>query len=376
MQGATLPHGPKSSHGGFRRTWSGRSTRGGNRRPCSDCGELRKELEAIKKKLENIPLAAPTTAPGNQQAPMPKVPKPLDVEEVRLINESAYPHRKRQISMLKKEQTRAQREETTSLVGTARRAQGEGRSGESMIRSVSQATLLSTSRSRRTSEKKKLPRPVHSMKKSVPSAASAPPAAPVPVTTPPVQLVSSETAIDAAKTKDLKRRAGYRSDPTRLTTIVESRAETAIDDMADKPVLRDVVSVKEKGTKLTFCERRVARNKPVLVLDDLYWFLCLEFAFVPRTSDLLRQMRAKAKQFLTMHDTSGLTLQVQYQLVLTTITKCMDVPHEEQMARQALKNPVANEERVKQQKMTATGEVGKSGWGVFGTTHKLPKQKV
>lgn len=189
------------------------------------------------------------------------------------------------------------------------------------------------------------------------------------------QQAKPGTATDAVSPKDLKRRAGYKSDPTPLRTIVEERAITAIDDMADKPVINETPLSVPKGNKLGFWERRSARNKPVLVIEDLYWFLVGEFAFVPRTAEVLRQMKAKSKQFLAMHDITGLSLQFQYQMVMATITRCMDIPHEEQLCRQALKNDVANEERVKQQKLVTSGIAGKSGFGFFGTNHALPASK-
>lgn len=175
--------------------------------------------------------------------------------------------------------------------------------------------------------------------------------------------------------KASKRRPGYKSAPTELTAIVEEQAKGAIDDAADKPVLIETTHNVARGGKMGFSERRQARQKPLLVISDLYWFLLGEFAFVPRTADVLRQMRAKSKQFLAMHDLTGLTLQCQYQMVVNTITRCMDVPTEEQLCRQALKNEAANEERLKQQKMVTTGQVGRSGFGFFGTNHGLPAQK-
>jgi len=190
---------------------------------------------------------------------------------------------------------------------------------------------------------------------------------------------SSVTVTDATRKKDLKRRAGYKSKTTPLCEMVAATAETAIDDAADKPVFNETSTLVDRKKKLRFYQvsekfekRYRERKEPREVFEELYWFLLFEFMFVPRTADLLRQMRAKAKQFFALHDMNGIPLARLYQMTVSTISRVMDVTQDEREAREALKNKVAGVERMKHAKLVTTGNAGNSGWGPFKRTCQLP----
>lgn len=180
--------------------------------------------------------------------------------------------------------------------------------------------------------------------------------------------------MSASPKRDLKRRPGYRSGTSELVSKedVEKRAVTAIDDAADKAVFEVATVVAGKRCKKSLLHRRAERKQAILIEDNLYWFLVMEFAFVPRTADLLRQMKAKTKQFYAQHDMTALSLRQQYQLMVSTITRVMDVPQAEQLLRQQLKNPVENEEREKHQRLVKEGTAGRSFMGLL-KSHTLPQ---
>jgi len=122
-------------------------------------------------------------------------------------------------------------------------------------------------------------------------------------------------------------------------------------------------------------ERRVARRAFVDVDENLYWFLVSEFAFVPRTPDILRQMKAKAKQFLNLHDLNGISLKDQYIMVIGTISRAMFIPEQEMKLRQELKSDAAIEEMEKHAKLVKKGLMGRAmaGWAKPYQLPQLPK---
>lgn len=178
----------------------------------------------------------------------------------------------------------------------------------------------------------------------------------------------SGIVIDATPKSVLKNRPGYRSEPTPLVARVEASVGGHKDDGVDKPVFRETSKLVGVAQRLTYCERQAARKCPSLVAEDLYWHLRLEFLFEERSAANMRRMKMKAKQFLSLHDLNGLSLEYQYTLVLGTIQAVMDIDPLESKLRQHLKNPEAQEERLKHAKLT-TGVVGRA-W--FGRKFNLP----
>lgn len=175
--------------------------------------------------------------------------------------------------------------------------------------------------------------------------------------------------------KDLKRRPGYKFDRT-LPIIKEVtwQARNAPDDAADKPVYVTDVNKQGPTKKKPVEERRAMRRAFVDVDENLYWFLVSEFAFVPRTPDILRQMKAKAKQFLNLHDLNGISLKEQYVMVIGSISRAMAVPEMEAKLRQELKNDDAIEEIEKQTEMIKNGVIGRA-LGGWGKSYRLPTKK-
>lgn len=346
MPESTPSQGRKSYRGGSPKTWNGPNTHGRSKQSCSDCGELRKRLETLEKALRKFTSPPPTISGESQRPPVvkgsqpkqaPKVPEQrnLKPETMKLYKPSANP-------------------EVRSMGGPVRSAKSGGARDGFMTRSISAATLMPTSHSKRCSAQKSSGKHADFTMQN-----------------------KKQTSVQTEETrpKDRKNRPGYKYEPTRDMENIAEAAVTAIDDMADKPVINPRTVSVPKGARLSHAERRAARRDNVDVVDDLYWFLHSEFMFVPRTAEVLRQMKAKSKQFLAKHDVSGLSLQVQYQLVISTITRCMDIRPEEQLCRQALKNPDANEERLKQQKLVSEGHAGHEGSWFSKTMHSLPKAK-
>lgn len=340
----TPSQGRRSYRGGSPKIWNGPSTHVGSKQSCSDCGALRKRLETLEKTLDRLTNPPPQTSrehqrpqvvKGSQQKQAPNVPGMMKPETWKLFKPSANP-------------------ELRSMGGRAKSARSGGVRDGFMTRSISAATLSPTSRSKRCLVRKSSEKPANTMTQNKKQA-------------------SAQT--EANTSKDLKNRPGYKYEPTKEMEDIAETAKTATDDMADKPVFNNRTVPVSKGRRLDRTERRAARRDDVDVVDDLYWFLHSEFMFVPRTAEVLRQMKAKSKQFLAKHDVTGLSLQVQYQLVISTITRCMDVRPEEQLCRQALKNPDANEERLKQQKLVSDGHAGHEGSWFTKTMHSLPKAK-
>jgi len=171
--------------------------------------------------------------------------------------------------------------------------------------------------------------------------------------------------------------------------LVEEGAVGRTDDEVDKAVLSKEKHQRKPLSKprVTFADhvivsgrpsrwqRRLERNREVSVANDLYWFLRLEFLFVARTADTLRQMKAKARQFLMQHDMNGLTMQEQYCLVVETIRATMEISTEEENLRQGLKNPDSAELRAKHAALVTKGVVGNSWFGL-GAKHTLPAKSI
>lgn len=179
---------------------------------------------------------------------------------------------------------------------------------------------------------------------------------------PVAEQVTSTPATAVSKPKQLKNRHGYRSVQTDLMKNVAEGAEGAIDDAMDKAVFRDGV-IKVKGMKrMTMCERQEARNRKAFVSEDLYWFLRIEFLFEPRTKDVLKRMKMKAKQFMSNHDMNGFSLEYQFVLLVDTIRMVMEVHPKEEELRQGLKSVDGAELRKKQAALYNEGAAGASGW--------------
>jgi len=343
----------KSSQRNFRGTPNGRNTQGRPRRTSLKSGggtleakiqRLTSELESLKKALERRKKVQRKPGPAIQiEGQAGKQPTPTAPSEV---GEQVKP---------------------------------EGTSGGSMTRSLSMgATPRGTLPLRPTSTQKPQVRRESTGRKhngAKPAGTGAEKAA-----------KENGGAKVVEEKKMSKRRHGYRSDQTDRMKAVEESAIKAVDDQTDKPVLSDNKhNMKPTKKAVTFfghqvwsgrearLNRRKERHREVEVSTDLYWYLRLEFLFVPRTADSLRQMKSKAKQFLSLHDTNGMSLQEQFSITLATIRAVMEISKEEEEMRQSLKNPGSQDLRTKHADLTTKGVVGESWFG-WGKSYALPQQ--
>ncbi|APG76421.1 hypothetical protein 2 [Sanxia water strider virus 14] len=374
--------GPKSSQNGFRRTPTGQGSPAANKQQCSSCGELGKRLRKLEERIrtlsnKHVRLPSATgswqtvcrekVAPKSRQRP---TTSHQDRTGVKPLNNQERDTILRKHDLLNPSSTNQARR-----VGSVPNVSSAGTSGESMTPLLKTASLSRILPSRRTSPRRSSRRSdatTSAKKSSGPDAAcaTAPRTAKAAAAT-----VQSGSVIEALATtpKDLKRRPGYKSDrdsPTIKRVTWEARR--APDDAADKPVYATNTSKRGPARKVPLGERRRQRKAFVDVDDNLYWYLVLEFALVPRTSDILRQMKAKAKQFLNLHDLNDISLKDQYTMVIGTISRAMLVPEQEMKLRQELKSDAAIEEMGKHAKLVKRGMIGRA-FGGLGKPFSLPE---
>lgn len=128
--------------------------------------------------------------------------------------------------------------------------------------------------------------------------------------------------------------------------------------------------------KLSKKVKNMFRKGTEFVTDrDLHFYLVLEFAMVPRSQELLRQMVLKAKNYLQRFDLLGMTNESVYKLVMGAVRSAMLVPPEEEGIRSFLKNPAAMEEMYKQSKLLNHGDAGTSFSFFRKTRFQLPSSK-
>jgi len=108
-----------------------------------------------------------------------------------------------------------------------------------------------------------------------------------------------------------------------------------------------------------------------MVDQELLAFLQVEFMFRPRTADLLPQMAAKAKQFLSRFDTTEITWVERRDLIGNAVGAAMDVTQTEYDVRQHLRDSEQTEERRKQAVLLKEGKVSSGSFFFPGTS--LPK---
>ena len=106
---------------------------------------------------------------------------------------------------------------------------------------------------------------------------------------------------------------------------------------------------------------RAHNRLPLLVDEELTAYLQCEFAFRPRTPELLPQMAGKARQFLARYDCSDLTWKRRAEMVIRCVGAAMDVTQQEYEVRQHLRDPKQCDERDKQMQLLTTGLVSRGG---------------
>jgi len=144
-------------------------------------------------------------------------------------------------------------------------------------------------------------------------------------------------------------------------------------DEAGKPVKVVEFVATPRLQKPTWRQRlmKPANRRPLQVDQELLAFLQVEFMFRPRTADLLPQMAAKAKQFLSRFDTTEITWVERRDLIGNAVGAAMDVTQTEYDVRQHLRDAEQSEERRKQAALLKEGKVSSGSFFFPGTA--LPK---
>jgi len=91
--------------------------------------------------------------------------------------------------------------------------------------------------------------------------------------------------------------------------------------------------------------------------EELANVLRLKALYVPRSASLRLRLKAAAEQYLRKFD-KGALAEPEYVLINRAVCAAMDITEEEEYLRQHMKNNKQEELRLKQAKMSATGELG------------------
>lgn len=156
------------------------------------------------------------------------------------------------------------------------------------------------------------------------------------------------------------------------TSAVERRDD---DPEIVKPVksgeVEQIETMKNRGDFLQR-KKRPQRVAPHYANCDLVHLLRLEYAFKPRTSNMLSQMAAKSRIYLSRYDCSELTVKEQYNLIISAVSAAMEISPLEEQVRQSLRNSEGNMARHKQARMIREGILGNK---LFRAPDKLPSNK-
>jgi hypothetical protein len=155
-------------------------------------------------------------------------------------------------------------------------------------------------------------------------------------------------------------------------SLKETKLQSQVEE-SDKPIFA-VEALTSKKTKLSRSQRRAVRKGTVVDYEaDWYYFLLRKFMLVERSGKTMQAMKNELSKYIAKFDTTLMTGQECYVMMVRTVTKAMSVPEEEIMLRQAMKDSDANDERRKHQSFVKDGLAGKSGFSLFGKTHSIPK---
>lgn len=140
---------------------------------------------------------------------------------------------------------------------------------------------------------------------------------------------------------------------------------------AETKPIKEVRTKTYKAKDIGLLDRRAMRNRVEDVDEELLAYLQLEAALLVRTPALMLTLKNKAARFLDKYDTTMITYKRRYTLVMSAVTKAMDITPEEIALRQYLKNDAQAEERMKQDKLLTKGDPGHKGF-FGGVTKHLP----
>lgn len=159
---------------------------------------------------------------------------------------------------------------------------------------------------------------------------------------------------------------GARGNPTAYT----NGELGALPVKVDEPV-RHKADLTRGVSRLRRYFTRPHNRLPLVVDDELTAYLQCEFAFRPRTPELLPQMAGKARQFLARYDCSELTWRRRAEMVVRCVGAAMDITQPEYEVRQHFRDPWQTDERAKQAKLLTTGLVSRGG--LLTRSCNLPK---
>lgn len=128
---------------------------------------------------------------------------------------------------------------------------------------------------------------------------------------------------------------------------------------------------RERLPRATRRDMRKAKSLPTDL--ELHFYLATEFAWIPRTCDLLRQMTIKAKNYLYKYDLTEYSNEHIYKMIMKAVRSAMAIPPEEEALRATLKNGGVLEDMEKHSKLVTKGIAGRVG--LFKTTKVLPAAK-
>jgi hypothetical protein len=122
-------------------------------------------------------------------------------------------------------------------------------------------------------------------------------------------------------------------------------------------------------------ERRKARKLVYNCDNELIYHLKVEALNQDRNTALIGVLTGKAKRFLDKFDTSDLTWERRYSIIVAAVKVAMMIDPEEESLRQSLKSDDQQEAIAKQHEFLKAGTVGHKGprfWGL-GRDCKIPK---
>jgi hypothetical protein len=120
--------------------------------------------------------------------------------------------------------------------------------------------------------------------------------------------------------------------------------------------------------------RKVRRAKSLPTDEDLHYYLVTEFAMVPRSCGLLRQMVIKARNYLHKFDLTAWTNKQIYKNIMASVRSAMVITPEEESIRASLKNDDVLEGMQKHAKLVVSGDAGRTGF-FFKSNKQLPSSK-
>jgi len=170
-------------------------------------------------------------------------------------------------------------------------------------------------------------------------------------------------AMPLAKARELPRHKGVSFAETVKSGPVEQ---------SNKPILKLGPVVEAVGDIVPRNTKRALRaNNKKWVDEELVHFLRMEFAFKPRSAELLQLMHTQLRKHLRTFDTSGYTQKQLYDLSIETVGAAMPISEMEQGVRAGMKDGPTLEEMRKNNDFVVKGVVGNVG-AIFKRKFEMP----